>query len=129
MTATIVGVGTDLVRIDRIAGVLERQGSRFVERILSAQEREQSGLLGVPADARSLAKYFAAKEAVAKALGTGFRLGVSWKDIVVSRTELGAPTVSLSGAAQARSTALGGRQVLLSLSDETDHVLAFAVLC
>ena len=116
------------MRIDRIAGVLERQGDRFVTRILAPAEREYAFASKASGQARSMAKFFAAKEAVAKALGTGFRLGVSWTDIVIGRNELGAPTVTLSGAAAARLTSLGGHQVLLSLSDETDHVLAFAVL-
>ena len=81
-----------------------------------------------PLDKRALAKAFAAKEAVAKALGTGFRGGVSWRDIELNRDHWGRPVVSLTGAAARRLKFMGGAEVLLSLSDERHTVLAFAMV-
>jgi holo-[acyl-carrier protein] synthase len=124
----IRGVGTDLVTIARIAQVLERHGERFQRRILHPGELARQRDSDAAMLARSLAKSFAAKEAVAKALGTGFRNGVSWVDIEIDRDELGKPIVRLHGAALARAKSLGGGQLWLSLSDEQEQVLAFAVL-
>lgn len=123
MTA-VLGIGTDIVEISRIGSVLDRQGGRFARRILADAEYTRCDI----ADPRAMAKAFAAKEAVAKALGTGFREGVGWQDIVVARDTLGAPTVSLHGGAASRVAALGGHQVWLTLSDEREYVVAFAIL-
>lgn len=124
MSGGVRGIGTDLVDISRVAAAVGRHGHRFAARILSADE-----LLTIDSsDAAALAKAFAGKEAVAKALGTGFQRGVSWQDIHIARDDLGAPTVALSGGAAARAAALGAQQVLLSLADERTHVLAFAIL-
>lgn len=122
--AAVKGIGTDLVEIERVAAVIERHGVRFANRIMTPAEMARCDV----ADSRALAKAFAAKEAVAKALGTGFQQGVGWQDIEVSRDELGAPVVTLSGAAAARMIDLGGSRMLLSLSDERSQVLAFAVM-
>lgn len=119
----MIGIGTDILSIDRMAKALERSGERLVHRILAPQER-----VGQPYDCRSLAKAFAAKEAVVKALGTGFRGGVGWHDVTLSRDSLGKPCVQLHGAAQARYETLGGQQILLSISDERHYVVAFAAL-
>ena len=120
----MIGIGTDIIAIERIAEVIQRSGDRLAQRILSAPERQRLGDI----DARRLAKAWAAKEAVAKALGTGFRLGIGWQDIVVGRDDLGRPTVRLEGAAAERCQQLGGRQVLLSISDERSYVVAFAAI-
>ena len=126
ITAVAVGVGTDLLAVSRIEAVLERTGERFVRRILTAAERElwqqRRG------SANFLAKQFAAKEAIAKALGTGIGAGVSFQQMEVLRSAAGAPEVRLSGAAAAHLARLGGEQVLLSLSDDNGLILAFAVL-
>lgn len=120
----MIGIGSDLLVISRMAAVLARRGEALANRLLHSNERLRIDRH----DARAMAKAFAAKEAVAKALGTGFRQGVRWVDIETGRDELGRPVVTLHGAAAARFDALGGRQVLLSLSDERDLVLAFAVI-
>ncbi|MEE4204441.1 MAG: holo-ACP synthase [Halieaceae bacterium] len=122
--SAVKGIGTDLVEITRIAAAIDKHGERFARRILTEPESARIGC----SDPRALAKAFAAKEAVAKALGTGFQQGIGWQDIEVSRNALGAPVVTLSGAAAARMLELGGRDVLLSLSDEHTHALAFAVM-
>lgn len=118
------GVGTDILSVKRIAATMERTGDRFVCRILAPEERDRIDT-GSP---HALAKAFAAKEAVAKALGTGFRQGVGWHDIRIERDALGCPSVSLHAAARERCSSVGASRVLLSLSDEEDYVVAFAVV-
>lgn len=117
-------LGADLVSVSRTRGVLDRQGDRFLDRILTPKERA-----GLGQDPRRLAGRFAAKEAVAKALGTGIGpLGVGFHDIEIEKDSLGAPRVILSGAALARFEALGGKDLALSISHEEDMALAFCVL-
>lgn len=105
---------------------MSRHGERFVQRILTVQEqqlyRQRRCSLNF------LAKQFAAKEALAKALGTGIAKGIGFQQLEVLRDEQGAPQVHLHGAAQQRLAQLGARQALVSLSDEGSLVLAFAAL-
>ena len=122
----MIGIGTDILVLTRIEEAVARQGERFVNRILTAPE--QAEYAASAQRNRLLAKRFAAKEAVVKALGTGIGNGVSWQDICVKHDELGAPLVELSGGAEARAAHLGGSRILLSLADEQDYVVAFAVL-
>lgn len=122
----MIALGTDILEVKRIEEVVDRLGDRFVRRILTEPEREeyaQSGLAN-----RLLAKRFAAKEAVAKALGTGIGRDVSWQDIRIDHDDMGAPLVVLTGGAQEVASDRGGTQVLLSLSDEAQYVVAFAAL-
>lgn len=121
----ILGVGTDLIDQRRIAAALDRHGPRFAQRMLAEAEMPDAGPGAVTASA--LAKAWAAKEAVAKALGTGFR-GMAMRDIAVLREASGQPVVQLSDGAAERLRNLGGGAVHLSLSDEPPHVLAFAVI-
>ena len=114
----MIAVGTDILRFERVDEVVQRLGDRFVSRILTPEEREEYAASSRPQNL--LAKRFAAKEAVAKALGTGIGRGVSWQDIRISHNEYGAPL------AVAREK--GGSRVALSLADEVDCVIAFAVL-
>lgn len=113
--------GVDLIEISRIAGVLERYGSRFLRRIYTPGEIDYCR--GRPPN---LAARFAAKEAAMKALGTGIR-GVAWKDIEIIRHESGAPSLQLHGRAQARAHRIGVRQLSLSLSHSRDYAIAFVV--
>lgn len=113
--------GVDLIEISRIAGVLERYGSRFLRRVYTPGEIDYCR--GRPPN---LAARFAAKEAAMKALGTGIR-GVAWKDIEVLRHESGAPSLQLHGRAQARADRLGVRQLSLSISHSRDYAVAFVV--
>ncbi|MGB2044360.1 MAG: holo-ACP synthase [Porticoccaceae bacterium] len=121
-----LAIGTDIVEIKRIADVVERQGDKFVQRILCEPERQEYQRLNH--DISYLAKRFAAKEAVAKALGTGIGRGVSFRDILIVKNALGAPEVELSGGALQAMKALKGQQMLLSLSDERQYALAYAML-
>ncbi len=122
----MIAVGTDILEIARLEAVVGRLGERFVARILTpaeVQEYRDSKL-----SLRLLAKRFAAKEAIAKALGTGIGRGVSWQDMRVLHDLNGAPEVELSGGALVAARSRGGSRVLLSLADERDYVVAFASL-
>ncbi len=126
----IVGIGSDLTDIRRIASSLERFGPRFETRLFTDLERARSDR---KADrASSYAKRFAAKEACAKALGTGMRRGVFWKDMGVVNLPSGQPTLSLTGGAAARLAQLvptGHRGVIhLSLTDDHPYAQAFVVI-
>jgi holo-[acyl-carrier protein] synthase len=122
----VIGIGTDIVEIARVEQVWRRHGDRFVTRILSPVERQEFSAQQQPW--RYLAKRFAAKEAVAKSLGTGIGIHLSWQDIHIRRSEAGAPLVQLSPRGGALALSLGGTQVLLTLSDERAYAVAFAVL-
>lgn len=126
----ILGIGADLSDIRRIARTLDRFGARFEERVFTDIERARSNRK--PDPAASYAKRFAAKEACAKALGTGMRRGVFWKDMGVINARSGAPTLALTGGAAARLeeiTPKGSRAVIhLSLSDDHPYAQAFVVI-
>lgn len=122
----MIAVGTDILLVARIEDVVARLGDRFVRRILTPQEQTEYQTSKQPI--RLLAKRFAAKEAIAKSLGTGIGRGVSWQDIQIEHDTNGAPLVRLSGGAQSVALERGGVRVVLSLADETDYVVAFAVL-
>lgn len=122
----ILGIGTDIVSIARVMAAYARHGERFALRILAVAE--QADYQQSQDKPRFLAKRFAVKEAVAKALRTGFRQGVSWQDIALSHDALRAPSVLLSGRAAEVFAAMNGRQCHISLSDEQDTVLVFVVL-
>lgn len=123
---SVRGIGVDLVALDRIERLYERHGPRAVERILHPDERQ--GLDRERNPARYLAKRFAAKEAGAKALGTGIAHGVRMHDLRVGHDALGRPVLILAGGALQRAHALGATHWHLSLSDEREHVIAFVVL-
>ena len=117
-------LGTDLVSVTRLAGLVDRHGQRFRDRILTQREQAICGQ-----DVRRLAGRFAGKEAVSKALGTGIgRLGIGFRDIEIDCDPLGAPFVRLHGAARLRFEALGGQDLVISLSHEEEMALAFCVL-
>ncbi len=127
----ILGIGSDLADIRRVAETLERFGERFTHRIFTEGERARSDRR--PAvRAASYAKRFAAKEACAKALGTGLRRGVFWRDMGVVNLPSGQPTLRLTGGAQARLDALtpqGCEAVVhLSLTDDPPYAQAFVVI-
>ena len=126
----IVGIGSDLADIRRIADSLERFGDRFTQRIFTEVERARSERKGDRA--ASYAKRFAAKEACAKALGTGIRHGVFWRDMGVVNLRSGQPTMALSNGAQARLEAMlplgTTARIHLSLTDEPPYAQAFVVI-
>ncbi len=122
----IYGIGTDVVQIDRIAGSLERFGERLVNRLLLPAEREQYEQ--VSRKVRFLAMRFAAKEAIVKAMGTGFAHGVWARDIGVVQNAWGKPEIIYSERGQAMCRKLGIGSGHISLTDEAGLVMAFAVL-
>jgi len=122
----IVGTGIDIVKVQRIESSLNRWGDNFAAKILNVDELgkyhdHKSGQAGY------LARQFAAKEAVAKALGTGMGAGINFSQITVGRLASGAPFVSLSGRARMRGERLGINSWHVSISDEKEFAVAFVV--
>jgi len=124
----IIGLGSDLIDIRRIEKTLERFGPRFVERLFT--DVEQSKSEGRKNRAASYAKRFAAKEACAKALGTGLRKNVFWRDMGVVNLRSGKPTMALTGGALARLEAItpAGMKAQIDLTITDDFPLAQAIV-
>lgn len=126
----IFGIGTDMVQQSRITDSINRFGERFEKRILT--EREYSQLQSRPRDAvqrmRFLAQRFAAKEAFSKALGTGIRDGVAWRDMGVHNEPCGKPSLHLSEKLDRRVAALGIRGMHVTLTDEAGMTVAVVIL-
>ncbi len=126
----IVGLGSDLADIRRVRASLERFGDRFVTRIYTDLERARSERKVDPA--ASYAKRFAAKEACAKALGTGMSHGVFWRDMGVINLPSGKPTMALTGGAATRLASLIPEgmtaAIHLSLTDEDPYAQAFVII-
>ena len=126
----ILGIGSDLIDIRRIEKTLSRFGARFIERCFTETERAKSDRRANRA--ASYAKRYAAKEACSKALGTGFRDGVFWRDIGVVNLPSGQPTLVLTGGALIRlreMTPAGMRAVVqLTLTDEPPLAQAFVMI-
>jgi holo-[acyl-carrier protein] synthase len=126
----IIGIGSDLSDIRRVQDTLDRFGDRFTHRVFTEVERTRSERKGDKA--ASYAKRFAAKEACSKALGTGMRAGVFWRDMGVVNMASGQPTMLLTGGAAIRLAALippGMRPAIhLSLTDDHPYAQAFVVI-
>ncbi|PLX45650.1 MAG: holo-ACP synthase [Hyphomicrobiales bacterium] len=124
----ILGLGNDLIDIRRIEQTLERFGERFIARVFTPIEQAKSERRAERA--ASYAKRFAAKEACAKALGTGFRNNVYWRDLGVVNLPSGRPTMALTGgaAAQLESLVPPGMQARIDLTITDDFPLAAAVV-
>ncbi len=126
----ILGIGTDLVDIRRIERTLERHGDRFIARIFTATERALAQRRANRAE--TFAKRFAAKEACAKALGTGFRAGVFFRDLGVVNLPSGKPTMRLTGGALRRLEEITpdghAVQIDLAITDEYPMAQAFVVI-
>ena len=121
----IKGIGTDILQVSRIERALERT-PKLAERILTPAEYSDFQQDGQPG--RFLAKRFAAKEAVVKALGTGIRMGVGWQQIQIEKDELGKPLITLLGGALERAYEMAVDSYFISYSDERDYVVAMVVL-
>jgi holo-[acyl-carrier protein] synthase len=126
----ILGIGSDLVDIRRIERVIGRHGDRFLTRIFTATERAKADRRA--ARIATYAKRFAAKEACAKALGTGFRRGVFWRDLGVVNLPSGRPTMRLTGGALARLKAITPPgfepQIDVTITDEGPIAQALVVI-
>lgn len=124
----IIGIGTDLCDIRRIENSLEKFGDRFVNRLYAVSEQAKARRRAHPA--ASFAQGFAAKEACAKALGTGFREGVFWRDLVVKNLPSGKPYMELSGGALIRLKELtpAGMVPQIDLSQSDEYPMANAIV-
>lgn len=126
----ILGVGTDLANIERIAGVLDRHGDRFRDRVFT--EIEQKKAERRQDTAGTYAKRWAAKEACSKALGTGLRMGIAWKDMAVKNLRTGQPVMEVSGWAAERlqnMTPQGHEAIIhVTLTDDHPWAQAFVVI-
>src|SRR5919201_550328 len=122
----IVGTGIDIVEVPRIGAAVERFGERFLNRVFTASEvrycRSKQNVI------ERFAARFAAKEAGFKAIGTGWRQGVTWKDVEVGREPGGRPTICFSGRAAEFAAKLGMRRALLSLSHTPAQAIAHVIL-
>jgi holo-[acyl-carrier protein] synthase len=126
----ILGIGTDLANIDRIAGTLDRFGDRFKTRVFTqTEQRKAENRADV---AGTYAKRWAAKEACSKALGTGLRMGISWRDMAVSNLPTGQPVMAVTGWAAARladMTPPGHDAIIhVTLTDDHPWAQAFVVI-
>ncbi|MFQ5518707.1 MAG: holo-ACP synthase [Mariprofundus sp.] len=121
----IAGVGVDRIAIARIEASIERYGDRFIQRIYTEKEIAQAYVKGKPA--RRFAMLFAAKEAVSKALGTGFRFGIAMHHIETIHQPSGKPEVMLHAVAGSVAANAGIGRVHLSLTDDDGIAMAFAV--
>jgi holo-[acyl-carrier protein] synthase len=122
----ILGVGTDLAEVDRIQHSVDRYGERFLTRIYT--EREIAYSLRKKNYAERLAGRFAVKEAGMKAIGTGWRRGVTWKDFEVVNESSGRPTLRLSGVAARVAEQLGTKRISLSITHTANIALAVVIL-
>jgi holo-[acyl-carrier protein] synthase len=126
----IIGLGSDLCDIRRIQNSLDRFGTRFTQRLFTEIERQRSERK--PDAAASYAKRFAAKEACSKALGTGFRRGVFWRDMGVVNLRSGQPSLALTGGAAERLAEMlpdGMRGVIhLTMTDDHPYAQAFVII-
>ena len=124
----IIGLGSDIVDVRRIAKVIERHGDRFIDRIFTSAERTRAESRAKAVE--TYAKRFAAKEACSKALGTGFRGGVFWRDMGVVNLPSGRPTMTLTGGALARLRAItpAGCEARIDVSLTDDGPTAQAIV-
>lgn len=119
---SIIGVGVDIIEIERIKKSIQRMGQHFLDRLFT--EEEQAYCLTFQESERHFAGRFAAKEAIAKALGTGIEGALNWKDVAIHNSESGRPHVILSKRLQEK---FPGISVHLSISHNRDTAVAFAV--
>ncbi len=122
----VLGVGVDLTQMPRLRRVVARWDERFLQRVFTEQEIAYCRRRRDPIP--HFAARFAAKEATLKALGTGLRMGMNWRELEVRRERGQAPTMVLSGRCRAIAEAKGGSRVLLSLSHDGDYAMAQALL-
>ncbi len=124
----ILGIGTDLANIERIAGTLERFGDRFRNRVFTKiEQRRAERRADTPG---TYAKRWAAKEACSKALGTGLRMGIAWKDMSVSNLRSGQPQMHVTGrtAKRLREITPAGHEAVIHVTLTDDHPWAHAMV-
>lgn len=126
----IFGLGTDIIRIDRIAAAVARHGDRFAERVLGPQEMEKYLSRKAKVEVRGLrflATRFAAKEAFSKAIGLGMRMPMTWRSAQILNAPSGKPMVVTSGALNTFMRA-HGISAQVSISDEAEYAVAFVIV-
>jgi holo-[acyl-carrier protein] synthase len=123
--ARIIGIGTDIIECLRIAQMIERHGELFINRVFTPHEIQycQSRKLAT----QHFAGRWAAKEAILKALGTGWRKGISWRDVEIRNEPGGRPVVALRGGARDVIEQLGITEMLISISHCRSHATAYAL--
>ncbi len=128
----ILGIGSDIMDIRRLAAVLDHHGERFLARIFTPEERARADRRTESIRVATYAKRFAAKEAASKALGTGFRAGVFWRDLGVVNLSTGQPTMAMTGGAAARLAAITPAGMLadvaLTMTDEFPYAQAMVII-
>ncbi len=126
----IIGIGSDLASIERIGGTLDRFGDRFIQRVFT--DTEQAIAKRRKLSTETYAKRWAAKEACSKALGTGLRMGIAWKEMGVVNLRTGQPTMELTGGAAERLAALTPEghdpHIHVTLTDDHPWAQAFVVI-
>jgi holo-[acyl-carrier protein] synthase len=121
----IHGLGVDIVSKERIGRIHKKYGDRFAERLFAPQELSEYH--AASDKSAFLAKRFAAKEAISKVLGTGITAKVHLRDLVLTHDDRGKPLVALNGHARELMLSLGMDTILISISDEKEHAIAFCV--
>ncbi|MAZ44786.1 MAG: holo-ACP synthase [Legionellales bacterium] len=122
----ITGIGCDIVQIDRVNKIYSKFGEKFVRRILSSREQIECRKNANPVP--YLAKRFAAKEAIVKAMGTGFSFGIQVNDISICSDVNGKPEVFLENRAKEIFSASGAKNILISIADEKAYAIAYATI-
>jgi holo-[acyl-carrier protein] synthase len=122
----IIGIGSDLAQVDRIRKSIAQYGDRFLNRVFT--ERERTYASSKANSAERFAARFAAKEAGMKAIGTGWRSGVTWKDFEVVNQRSGQPTLRLSGVALQIAARLGVKRISISLTHTPETAFAVVIL-
>lgn len=122
----ILGIGVDIVEVDRIRRAVDLYGDRFVRRVFTRREAIYCRRAGHPE--QRFATRFAAKEAALKALGVGWAQGLQFVDVEVTNNELGAPSVTLTGKAEQMAREMGVERILVSLTHHRDFAIAQVLL-
>jgi holo-[acyl-carrier protein] synthase len=122
----IVGTGVDIAEVPRIQSSIERFGERFLRRVFTDSEIHYCD--SKVNRAERYAVRFAAKEAALKAIGTGLRMGISWREVEVTRLPGGRPTIAFHGVASQFAAKLGMKRAHLSLSHTKEHAIAYVIL-
>jgi holo-[acyl-carrier protein] synthase len=122
----IVGTGVDIAEVPRIQASIERFGERFLRRVFTDAEIHYCD--SKVNRAERYAARFAAKEAALKAIGTGLRMGISWREVEVTRQPGGRPTITFHGVAAEFASKLGAKHAHLSLSHTKEHAIAYVIL-
>ncbi|RNC81539.1 MAG: holo-[acyl-carrier-protein] synthase [Phycisphaera sp.] len=125
----VIAHGVDLVEIARIEKSIADHGERFIERCFTKAEADYASSARAPRDIERFAARFAAKEAVLKALGTGWADGIAWTDVEVRKTPSGQPAIEISGKAKSIAEGLGISEFHLSLSHTDLHAIASVIAC